>query len=94
MHRRVLAEVALEADDADARVSIVDRAETCVGGVGGAVVDEDGLPLAAVERRGDSPVELLDGTLLVQHRDDNRNVHPRDPIPGKQRAAVRRRGPT
>jgi len=46
-----------------------------IGLVRRAVIDEDGLPVAPVQGRGDPPVELLDGALLVQHRDNNRNVH-------------------
>ena len=75
VHRRVLAEVPLEPDDAHARISLVDRAQRRERAVGRAVVDEDRLPVAAVERRRDAAVQLLDGALLVQHRDDNRYVH-------------------
>ena len=75
VHRRVLAEVALEADDAHARVLFVQRAERRERAVGRAVVDEDRLPLAPVERGRDAPVQLLDGALLVEHGDDNRYVH-------------------
>ena len=75
VHRRVLAEVALEADDAQPRIRGVQRSEPRIGRVGRAVVDEDRLPVAPVERRGDPAVELLDGALLVQHGDNNRYVH-------------------
>ena len=79
VHRRVLAEVALEAHDAHARVALVERAQPREGAVGRAVVDEDRLPVAAVQRRGDAPVQLVDRALLVQHRDNDRNVHRPDP---------------
>ena len=68
VHRGVLAEVALEADDAHARVGLVQRAQLRERVVGRAVVDEDGLPVAAVERRDEPAVQLVDRALLVQHR--------------------------
>jgi len=75
VHRRVLAEVALEANHTHACVTLVERAQLGERSVGRAVVDEDRLPVGAVERRDDARIELVDRLLLVQHRDHNRNVH-------------------
>ena len=76
VHRGVLAEVALEADrraragrrSCSARsfvnVSSVEPSSTKIG-----------LPVAAVERRDEPAVQLVDRPLLVQHRDHDRDVH-------------------
>jgi len=75
VHRRVLAEVALEAHDVHPRVGVVQFPQPREGRVRRAVVDEDRLPVAAVERLGEPPVELRHRAFLVQHRDHNRYVH-------------------
>ena len=74
VHRRMLAEVAREADGADARIAFVERAEPVEGVVAGAVVDDEELEGPAVDG-GDGPlVELVDRPLLVQHRHDDRQL--------------------
>jgi hypothetical protein len=73
----VLAEVALESDAADpllvGRVGPFDRRP---GRVGGTVVDEDHLPLAAeaVERLDRAPGDLAGGAVLVVEGDHDRNL--------------------
>ena len=76
MHRRVLAEVPLEANGPHAAVSLVDPLEPGEGAVAGAVVDEDDLvgPSERVEGRDRPPVELVDAPLLVEDGDDDRQV--------------------
>jgi hypothetical protein len=73
LHRRVLAEVALEADDADARVGCVQLLEPRKRPVARAVVHEENLEGAAVllERSDRAPVELVDRRLLLEDRDDH-----------------------
>ena len=74
MHRRVLAEVAREADGADAGVARVQRSEPVERVVGGAVVHDEELEGPAVDG-GDGPlVELVDRPFLVQHRHDDRQL--------------------
>ena len=63
VHRRVLAEVALEADGAHARVAGVQPLDRRPRAVGRAVVDEDQLERLAVECRYGAPVELLERRL-------------------------------
>ena len=82
MHRRVLAEVALEADGAHARVGGVQPLDRGPGPVGRAVVDEDQLERLAVERRDGAPVELVDRALLVQERDDDGQIRSRPWVEG------------
>ena len=77
VHRRVLAEVALEADGADARVGGVQPLDDRPGAVARAVVDEDELEAAPVERRHDPAVELLERARLVVERDDDRELRRR-----------------
>jgi hypothetical protein len=71
VHRGMLAVVALQPHRVHARVGVVEAAELGECPVGRAVVDEDRLPVPAVERRVDPPVQLADGTCLVQHGDDD-----------------------
>ena len=74
MHRRVLAEVALEADGAHARVGRVQALDDRPGGVARAVVDEHELVVGVAERGRRAPVELLERRRLVQERDDDREA--------------------
>src|SRR5207248_2522725 len=90
VHRRVLAEVALQPHRAQARVGVVQLAEPCEGGVGGPVVDEDRLPVVPVERARDAPVQLVDGPRFVPYRHDDRDLHLTD----TSGVAVPRRLPT
>ena len=71
MHGRVLAEVALEADGAHARVGVVQPLDRRPGAVRGPVVDEDQLEWPAVEGRYGAPVQLLERAFLVQERHDD-----------------------
>ena len=73
LHRGVLAEVALEADDAHARVGGVQVLEPRERPVARAVVHEEDLERAAVllERSDRAPVELVDRRLLLEDRDDH-----------------------
>jgi len=72
----VLAEVAGEPDGSHAGVGGVQALQQREALVPGTVVDEDELVRAAepVERLGGAPVELVEGALLVQDRDDDREV--------------------
>ena len=81
VERRRLAEVAAQADDADVVVRVVEPRQRAERAVGRAVVDEDGLPGAAVavERRGQLVVEQRDAALLVVHGDDDRDHAARVP---------------
>ena len=74
MHRRVLAEVALEADRPNARVARVQALERGERAVGGAVVDEHELERPAVDGGDGALVELLDRPFLVQQRHDDREL--------------------
>src|SRR4029077_7252597 len=53
---------------------VVEAFDQLEGAVGGAVVDEDQLVVAARERGGRPPVELLEGAGLVEHGDDARTL--------------------
>ena len=81
VHRGMLAEVPLEADDADARVGVVQPLEPRERPVARAVVDEEDLERAAVllERRDRAPVELVDARLLVVDRHDDARRSARAP---------------
>ena len=74
MHRRVLAEVALEADGADARVGGVQALHDRPGRVARAVVHEHELVVGVAERRRRPAVQLLERRRLVQERDDDREA--------------------
>ena len=73
MHREVLAEVALEADDADAVVVPVDSLQASPRVVRRPVVHEDELERLAqrVERGNRAPVQLGHAARLVVERDDD-----------------------
>ncbi len=75
MHRRVLAEVALEPHGPDPSVRRVEPLELGEGGVERAVVDADQLEmeLGRVESFDGSPVELGDVRGLVVEGQDDRN---------------------
>ena len=81
VERGRLAEVPAQADDADVVVRVVEPRERAEGAVGRAVVDEDGLPGAAVavERGRELVVEQRDAALLVVHGDDDRDHAARVP---------------
>ena len=76
MHRRVLAEVALEADGADTAVALVQPLDPCEGAVPRPVVDEDQLvrPAEGGEGGGRALVDLVDRPLLVEDGHDDREV--------------------
>ena len=73
VHRRVLAEVPLEADDANPFVAPRGAPRALEAAVGRAVVDEDQLERVArrLERRARAPVELVQRPGLVQQRHDH-----------------------
>ena len=83
VERRCLAEVASQADDAHVVLGVVEPREGAEGAVGRAVVDEDGLPGAAVavERGGQLVIEQRDAPLLVVHGDNDRDHAARVPAP-------------
>ena len=72
VHRRMLAEVALEADGADVSVARGEPPDDLPGAVARAVVDEDQLVVRAGERLADAAAQLLERRLLVEERDDDR----------------------
>ena len=74
MHRRVLAEVAREADRVDARIAHMQAAQRLERSVGRPVVDDDELERPAVDGRDGALVELLDRLLLVEDGDDDRQL--------------------
>jgi hypothetical protein len=76
VHRGMLAEVALEADDTDARVVLVELVELREGAVAGTVVDEDQLEAdrGALERVDRAPVKLVHRLGLVEDRNDDGDV--------------------
>jgi len=76
VHRRVLAEIALERHDPYARIRGMQPLEDGEGAVRGAVVDEDQLRGDArrLEGRHDAVVERLDGGLLVQDGHHHRHL--------------------
>ena len=86
MHRRVLAEVPLEADCSDARIGLVELLEHCEGAVRRPVVDEDQLErtVEGVERRHGPAVELVQRRRLVEQGDDDREVWPRHLVRDRQ----------
>ena len=81
VERRRLAEVAPQANDAHVVVRVVEPRQGAERAVGRAVVDEDGLPGAAVavERGGQLVVEQRDAPLLVVHGDNDRDHAARVP---------------
>ena len=72
----MLAEVALEAHGANARVAGVQALERRERAVRRAVVDEDQLERARprIEHRHGAAIELLEGRCFVVHRHDHRHV--------------------
>src|SRR5215203_5573213 len=76
VHRRVLAEVALEADPVDARVGGMKSLDRGPRAVGRAVVDDEDLPRPsdAVQHRGRACDQLVDGGRLVVERDHERQL--------------------
>ena len=91
VHRRVLAEVALEADGAHARVGGVQALDRGPRSVGRAVVDEDQLERLSVECRYGAPIELLDRALLVQERHDDGKIRSGHGWRGAYRRCLARR---
>ena len=76
VHRGMLAEVALEAHGANARVAGVQTLERRERAVRRAVVDEDQLERARarIEHRHRSPIELLEGPCFVVDGHDHRHI--------------------
>ena len=74
VHRRVLAEVALQAHAANVVVRVVEALDQVERSVRRPVVDEDQLVVAARERGRRPPVELLQRAGLVEDGDDDRNL--------------------
>ena len=72
--RELVAEVAREADELDARVALVERAHQLEAPVGAAVVHEHhlGRPVEGLEHGNEPPVELLQRLALVEDRDHER----------------------
>ena len=77
-HRRVLAEVALEQHDAEARVARVGGAQQRARAVARAVVDEHDLPWPAPGGQGTREAlnQFIDVAGLVEDRHDNAHIGP------------------
>ena len=76
MHRRMLAEVSLEANHAHTRIGTVKPLEHREGCVTGTVVDEDQLVgvRAGLERLDRAAIDIPDRLGLVEHRDDDGEI--------------------
>src|SRR6185369_11396065 len=76
--RRLVAEVARQLHQLEARVLLVEAADDVAGAVGAAVVDEHRLPVIAgsVECLGESAAQLRQVLPLVEDRHDNRDHSP------------------
>src|SRR5439155_509747 len=96
--RGLMAEVAREAHELEARVLAREIADHRGGRVGRAVVHQDALELVVAERGGEPGAELGEVRLLVAHRDDDgdhtiaRHAEPL-PVPGSLRARDANRVP-
>jgi hypothetical protein len=86
VHRRVLAEVALEPDAAHTLVAGVEPLDRREGFVYRPIVDEDQLEVTAIERCDRTAIELLERPRLVEDGDDDRELR-------RRRRLVERNGP-